>query len=133
MALANPAAIKIDSTWLTDQGRQPVEAAREGRFIEIELASGRIKKYWQGNTKRTFSITWEWLPSTDVNNIDGYAGRDTMRGLLKDSQTTHTLTFNDKDGGNETYTVWVEEYTEALKRRSSEEFFWDVTVSFKEQ
>jgi len=135
MGLGFEPGVKIDggNLWLTDQGRGPVEVAREGRFVEHELASGRIKRQWQGSSKSTFSISWDWLPSNDASTVDGYAARDRIRALLKDSQATHTLTFDDEDGDEETYTVWVEEYIETLKRRTPEDFFWEVTVSFKEQ
>ena len=127
------ATLIAPGTELTDQGRAPIEVAREGRMVEVELANGTIKRYWKGSSKSTLALSWEWLPSSDANTIDGNAARDTIRGLFKDSQILHTLTFNDEYGGSEVYTVWVEEYTETLKRRSPEDYFWDVTVSFKEQ
>jgi len=120
-------------SYLTDQGRAPIEVARDGRMVEVQLGNGKIKRYWKGSSRSTFAISWEWLPSSNVNTIDGGDGRDAIRALFKDSQVLHTLTFNDEYGDSEIYTVWVEEYSETLKRRSQDDYFWDVTVNFKEQ
>ena len=80
-------------------------------------------------------MSWTFLPSEDINTLDGYAGRDTLKAQFKNSGTTHTLLFRDETGGEDSYTVFVSSYEETLTRRdsSSSEFYWDVSMSFEEQ
>ena len=127
------ALIKLDDIELSDHFRAPVSVEREGRMVEVELASGKIKRYWKGSARSTFSISWQWLPSLDESTIDGLAGRDTLRDEFKDSQVTHTLLFRDEDGDEEQYTVWVDSYSEEITRRAGDDFFWTVNLSLREQ
>lgn len=133
MLMPFEALIKLDDIELSDHFRAPVSVEREGRMVEVELASGKIKRYWKGSARSTFSISWQWLPSLDESTIDGLAGRDTLRDEFKDSQVTHTLLFRDEDGDEEQYTVWVDSYSEEITRRAGDDFFWTVNLSLREQ
>lgn len=127
-----PALIKLDDYELTDQGRQPVSVEREGRMIENQLASGKIKKYFK-KVATVFNISWEMLPSNDDSTIDGNLGRDSLNEMFKDSKETHILTYSDQDGNEKVFTVWVDSYNEEVTRRSSEDFLWNVSLSLREQ
>ena len=133
MLMPFEALIKLDDIELSDHFRAPVSVEREGRMVEVELASGKIKRYWKGSARSTFSISWQWLPSLDESTIDGLAGRDTLRDEFKDSQVTHTLLFRDEDGDEEQYTVWVDSYSEEITRRAGDDFFCTVNLSLREQ
>jgi len=41
--------------------------------------------------------------------------------------------FRDEDGAEESYTVWIESYSEELTRRSSDDYFWNVNLTMREQ
>src|SRR4030042_565411 len=132
MALRYASAISLGGIELSDHFRSPVSTDREGRMVEIELASGKIKRYWKGASRSVFTLSWQWLPSLDANTVDDKAGRDTLRTTFKDSQVLHTLIFRDSSGGTETYTVWVDSYSEELTRRDTE-YFWTVNLAVREQ
>jgi hypothetical protein len=132
MALPLSPHLKLGAIELSDHFRAPVSVSREGRLVEVELASGKIKKYFKGNPRSTFDISWQWLPAEDNKTVDGHAGRDTLRFNFKDSKNTHILTFRDEGASSESYTVWVESYTEEVVRRGTI-YFWNVTLTLREQ
>lgn len=129
-----PAAIWIDNTPLTDQGRTPVSIVREERKIENELANGNLRKYIKA-VKRTFSCEWSWLPDYDEQTLDGGAGRLTLKSLIVDDNgQSHILRIYDRSGGMDEYEVFVESYEESLTRRDpvSGLFLWNASVTFRE-
>ena len=127
-----PAAIIIDSSPLTDQGRAPVTKSRDERSVVVELANGTRKRYIKA-VKYTFTTSWSWLPDAAVDTIDGYAARQDMAELFNNGDT-HLLQFYDRNAGWVEHTVFVASYDENLIRRdaSTGGHFWNVTVSFEE-
>jgi hypothetical protein len=125
------AGIKIDSTDLTDEGRGPISRERETREVMVELASGKRKRYTK---KVSVSYTMEWtnIPGSD-NTIDSHAGRNWMAENLKPSNDVHTLTFRHESDDDEEVDVFVTAYSDSLTRRASDEFLWNVSITFEEQ
>jgi len=128
-----PAAIEIDGSPLTDQGRAPISVTREERSTIVELASGGRKRYIKA-VKHKFDMSWVWLPDTSDGTIDGGLGRQKLQQLVGESISTHTLRMYDRNAGWQEYSVFVESYIEVLKRRDATTgtHFWDVTASFLE-
>jgi hypothetical protein len=128
-----PAAVWIDNVPLTDQGRAPIQVARDERYVELELADGTRKRYVKA-VKRTFSIEWLWLPDHDHDTIDGNAARQKIVEMIGDSGDVHTLRFYERNGEWKEYLVFCAGYTETLTRRdpSTGSFFWDIQIEFME-
>lgn len=128
-----PAAIWIDNVQLTDQGRGPVTRARDERFVGVELANGTRKRYVKA-VKRTFSMSWSYIPDDSTCTIDGYAARDTIVSLIGDSEDAHTLRFFYQNGKYEEFTVFVSSYSEDLIKRDPQSgfFLWSLSIGFEE-
>lgn len=126
------ALITLDGIRLTDQGRTPLEVSRDERSIEVELANGDLKKYVKG-VKKTFSMTWAWLPDSDDDTIDGHAARHTIASNFASSGNSHELMLEAEDGFVEMYIVYISSYSETLKRRTPNGAFWDVSLELKEK
>lgn len=129
-----PAAIWIDGHPLTDQGRAPISVSRDERMVENELASGTRKRYVKA-VKKTFSMSWEWLPDNEVDTIDGGWARQKINQYIAESPDGHTLRFFDRNSGWSEHQVFVSSYSEELIRRDphSGTHLWKVTLEFVEQ
>jgi hypothetical protein len=131
MSLRYPALVKLDDDYLTDEGRQPVQERREERSIEVDLASGRKKKYLK-LMARSWSISWEMVPMHDDLTIDGGGGRNEIRAFAHEPGT-HTLTLTDSYNTAENYTVFVTDYTETVTFRRGEGSRYSINLELEEQ
>lgn len=116
----------------TDQGRKLSES-REERAVSVQLASGRTKKYILGE-KHRWSVSWEWMPNSSENTYDGKAGRDLLRPLAY-TGNTYGLIIRNSYNNPQTYTVFIDSYTEEVIYRDNinGEFYYNVTIELMEQ
>jgi hypothetical protein len=114
MAFSN--LVSLGGVEFTDQGRTFDEVWDERR-VENELANGAKRRYKKAS-KRRFTLSWDWLPNSASQTYDGKAGRDSLRSLVY-SGTELTFIYRNQSGSDETYTVFVESYSETLLRRDS--------------
>ena len=129
MALRYPSLVKLNTTTLSDESRQPLQEDRDERSVTVELADGSLKKFIK-SVKHTWSISWEYLPESATYTIDGGAGRNEIHSLVQ-SGNTFTLTLQDGKNTN-TYTVFVDSYSETLEKRR-DVFSYKLNLSLKEQ
>ena len=124
--------MSLDGIEITDHGRTCSEN-REERAVSVQLASGKIKKYVMGE-KKNWTLTWTWLPGSAALTTDGFGGRDSIRALAYGSDT-YTLVIRNSNGIIDTYTVFIEDYSEELVRRDliNSQFFYNVSLTLKEQ
>jgi hypothetical protein len=124
--------LSLNDTEFTDQGRTLSES-REERAVSVQLASGKIKKYVMGEKKR-WSLEWSWLPNSSSMTHDGKAARDQLRAIAYTGNTV-TMLVRNTYGQTDTYTVWVESYSEDVIRRDTVngEFFYNVSIELMEQ
>lgn len=130
MALSN--LVSIGGTEFTDDGRSFSEG-RDERAVSVELASGKIVKYIKAE-KRVFTVSWEFLPQTSAYTSDHKGARNELRSICYTGATT-TVVVRNVIGGSETYTVFVEEYSEAIQRRdpTTGNILYNVNISLREQ
>lgn len=126
------AGISIDGVNITDQGRRGITADRDERSVIVERANGTRVKYVK-KVARTYSTAWEMLPGSDDYTIDGNAARDWLFSNVSQEGETHTVIFRHQSGDSETITAFVTAYSEELVMRRSEDFFWNVSITFEEQ
>jgi len=127
-------AISLGGTELTDDGRTFDENA-DLRMIQNELANGSLRRYVKAN-KRKFSLSWTWMPNTSTVTSDKKGGRDAVRALAYAGTSLTLLVRNIASASStyETYTVFVESYSEKMIRRDTagQIYFYDVTLSLVE-
>jgi hypothetical protein len=132
--MASRNLLTLNGQALTDHGRT-FNDHMDKREVANELANGTIKKYIKGGAyKDIFSVEWDWIPSLAANTFDIYAARDAIRTIAY-LGTTMTLVVANSIGGTETYTVWVEDYTEDLLKRDfvGGDFHWNLKLELREQ
>lgn len=133
----------LDNKPLTNQGRT-LSSDLSMDFIESKNWNNTKSRYYKRQqltnpTRRTFSLTWTYLPSSRYDTVDKRYARDYIKSIASDPDI-HTLKMlnNDSNGSNsytETqYNVFVKDYSENLIRRdlSSEVYFWECSMTLEE-
>ncbi len=130
MALSN--LVSIGGVEFTDEGRTFSES-RDAREVVVELASGKIVKYIKA-MKRSFELSWEWLPQSNAFTIGNKGARNELRPICYTGNTT-TVVIRNAIGGSETYTVFVEDYSEELLRRdpTNGNLLYNISITLREQ
>ena len=132
IAFRYPNLIIINGVGLSDEGRQPIQEERDAREIKVTLASGRIKKYTQGDFKK-WTINWDTISMDALHTVDGQGGRNEIRNNI--AYTSGPLSMQIQDGKNpiEYYTVFVDSYQETLKYRRQDTFYYTIQLVVYEQ
>ena len=133
----------LDNKPLTNQGRT-LSSDLSMDFIESKNWNNTKSRYYKRQqltnpTRRTFSLTWTYLPSSRYDTVDKRYARDYIKSIASDPDV-HTLKMlnNDSDGDDpytETeYNVFVRNYSESLIRRDlvSEVYFWECSMTLEE-
>ena len=133
----------LDDKPLTNQGRT-LSSDLSMDFIESKNWNNTKSRYYKRQqltnpTRRTFSLTWTYLPSSRYDTVDKRYARDYIKSIASDPDV-HTLKMlnNDSDGDDpytETeYNVFVRNYSESLIRRDliSEVYFWECSMTLEE-
>jgi len=133
----------LDNKPLTNQGRT-LASDLSMDFIESKNWNNTKSRYYKRQqltnpTRRTFSLSWTYLPSSRYDTVDKRYARDYIKSIASDPDI-HTLKMlnNDADGNDpytETeYNVFVRDYSESLIRRDliSEVYFWECSMTLEE-
>lgn len=116
MALPKPAGLKLNGNSLTDHSRSPIDIS----FVAIEYS----QRMWNGTrrkrhvaTKATIRATWDMLPNTDVDTVDGNWGFDSMKSFYDSNKGVVTATITFADGTTQDYSVMIEDFSSQLMKR----------------
>jgi hypothetical protein len=125
--------LSINGTQITEHNRKIVTETQQSGS-SIELSRGINRRYIKKN-KKTFKLSFTYLPNGTDKTVDGRAGRDFLKSI---SNTRGTVTVSIKLSpidDFETYTCFVNSYTEKLVRRDIENScsYYDVTIDIGEQ
>lgn len=125
--------LSINGQEITEHNRK-FSVSIEQSAADVELARGIVRKYIRKN-KKTFTLDFKYLPNTTDKTADGRAGRDYLNSI---ANTRGTVTISIKMSPTdefETYTCFVNSYTENLIRRDigSGCSYYDVKIDLGEQ
>lgn len=126
--------ISLGGTELTDDGRS-FDENMDPRIVQNELANGSLRRYNKAQ-KRKFSMSWEYMPNSSTHTSDKKGGRDALRALAFSGNSLTLLVRNIASASStyETYTVFVESYSEKMMRRDvvSSSYLYNVNLSLVE-
>lgn len=125
--------LSINGNEITEHNRK-ISSSIEQSGSDVELSRGKLRRYIRKN-KRTFSLNFTYLPNNTDKTVDGRRGRDYLNSL---SNTRGAVTVSIKispESGFETYTCFINSYSERLVRRdiSSGCNYYDVSIELGEQ
>lgn len=127
-----PALLRLGGVTLTDESRQPLKEDRDERSVDVELASGKIKKYIKG-IRRSWTVSWTNVAMTATDTVDGFGGRNEIRALAQNGGVLE-LIIQDGRNANETYQVYIEAYDDevTMRRGAGDMFRYTVNLALKE-
>jgi hypothetical protein len=108
--------LSLDGEELTEQGRKMTDSVNVNAS-SVELDSGVSRRYIKKN-KRSFTFTWDWLPSLQSNTIDNRKSRDYIKSLVFSARTKILMDIKlDHQEDVESIYVYINDYSEDLIRR----------------
>jgi hypothetical protein len=133
--------ILIDNKAITNHNRD-FGTSIEPIFIENKNWDNYKSRYYKSTARggrRTFDISWSYLPNSKNATVDGNEGRDVISSIAKDPDY-HVLKISNMDAVGTTpdtetsYNVLVKSYSETLVRRdfSSDTYYWDCQITLEE-
>ena len=131
----------IDDKPITNHNRK-FESALEPIFVENKNWTNSRSRYYKSSARsgrKTFSLSWSWLPNSPEFTVDGKKGRDYIKEIASDP-SHHVLKIVNLDESGTTpptetsYNVLVKDYNETLTRRdlSNDVYFWDCSMTLEE-
>lgn len=134
MSWKDNAIMRWDGDKISDHNRSPLSIEVNRIERSSRMVDGTMRKYVIGQ-KRTFSCSWENLPSvSDATSgpVDfGLSGTD-MQSFSNSSDEPFTLTLSDGQTNEETYFVYLQEFSYEIVKRGATVDLWNVTVSLEE-
>ena len=133
--------VLLDGKPLTIHNRK-LDMAVDQIFTETVNWTNRKTRYYKSNSRagrRTFNMSWSWLPNSINYTVDGNSGRDFIKKVAEDPRH-HVLKIINMDETGTTpysetsYNVLVKDYNETLIRRDipNDVYFWDCSMSLEE-
>ena len=131
----------LDESPITNHNRT-IDMSIEPIFTEVKNWNNRSSRYYKSSSRaarRTFNLSWSWLPNSNSSTVDGKKGRDFIKNIASDPRSHVLKIINLDDSGTTPYTetsynVLVKDYSETLIRRDIENgvYFWDCSISLEE-
>lgn len=116
---------------ITDHNRSEINIDNERIEDSKRMANGTLRKYVVAD-KRKISTSWENLPATTANTVDGFWGGRDMRAFYLANAGEFDLTLNYGDGTTETITVVFTSFNHSVDKRSDFDDLWSVDVEMEE-
>ena len=128
---------------LSDHNRQPLSISYEMIEKSQRTANGTLRKYVVA-TKRTFSTSWEMLPSVSSSTVDGYMGAHALKKFYEDN-FDNSFVLNVYAGGissptqpkatataTVSTTAFISNFDATIVKRLGGIDYWNVSISFVE-
>jgi len=129
----------LDDKPLTEHNRTFASSINPSFIETTNWKNSRNRYYKKSSGRKTFSITWSYVPNNRENTVDLKFGRDMINRIANDPDI-HTLRYLniDSDGtdpySEEQVDVVVKNYSEKLVRRDidNDVYFWDCALELEE-
>lgn len=125
--------LSINGQEITEHNRQ-ISTSIQQASSQMELARGVSRRYIRKN-KKSFNLSFKYLPNNTDKTVDGRRGRDYLLSMANTRGTvTVTIKLSPTDEF-ETYTCFINSYSEKLVRRDigSGCSYYDISMELSEQ
>jgi hypothetical protein len=131
----------LDGKPLTAHNRS-FEVSLSPSFIENTNWNNKKNRYYKRSSesgRKTFSLSWKYLPNSKEYAVDGRYSRDFIQGIADDPDVHVLKVINQDESGltpptETSYNVFVKSYSEKLIRRHIEEevYFFDCSITLEQ-
>ena len=123
---------------ISDHNRAPIDIEFERIGSDHQTADGTLRR-WTVAKKRTFSTSWEMLPSTNTKSAQGgmttadlgWAG-ESMENFYNTTDGAFQVQFRRGDGTTETVTCMITDFSKSVVKRGPRVDFWNLSVTLRE-
>lgn len=125
--------IVMDGEEITEHGRSTsISTIQSGS--DVELNRGITKRYVKKN-KKSFNISFKYLPNSHEKTVDGRKGRDYLVSLVNKRNSILLKIKLDPSEGYREYECYINSYNETLIRRDipSQCAYYDVSMEIEER
>jgi len=101
--------------------------------VDVELITGSKRRFVK-DSKKTFSLSFSYLPDKDAVTVDTRSGRNTLLNFVNKRDLCTLEVEMEPGAGLSSYEVYVESYNEKAVRRdfNSQCTYYDIQMSFVE-
>lgn len=131
MTFVRPRLLRVNGSALTDHNRQPVSVDPQRIETRQRMANGTMRRYFVAD-KRTFSVTWNDLPTLDAQTVDGFFGAASIENLYNTQTGAVTLGISPASGAEVNYTCMITSFNKTISKRYSDRELWTVSMTFEE-
>ncbi len=120
-----------DNLKVSDHGRSPLEVSPEKIERKDRMVRGTMRKYHVA-TKRTWSTSWDMLPTLSAEVVDGGMTGPEMKDFYDSTTGPFTITFRDGQGNQTTAQAMFVDFSHTVEKRGFVNDFWNVNVTLEE-
>jgi hypothetical protein len=131
LTFVRPALLAVNGTKLSDHNRSELGIDVERIETKHRMANGTMRKYVVAD-KRTFTVSWEQLPTITSQTVDGFMGAAALETFYNTTPGAFTLTVANKDGSTTPYTVMFTDFTKNVVKRWATYELWNVNITMEE-
>ena len=118
-------------TKVSDHNRAPLEVSYERIETKKRMVRGTLRKYVV-TQKRTFSTSWENLPTQVVEVVDAGMTGPAMEAFNIANKGAFTMTLRNGLGETEDVTVMISDFSKEIVKRGNTVDLWNVSVQLEE-
>lgn len=131
LTFARPRLITFAGNNITDHNRTPLGTSVERIETKNRMANGIARKYWVAD-KRTFTTSWDMLPTVDTQTVDGFHGAQWIRDFYLANQGAFTLGVTNQDLSVASYSVMFTAFDYNVQKRWKTLELWSVNLTMEE-
>jgi hypothetical protein len=131
LEFALPAAIEINSRFLTDHNRSEISINNERIVDDVRTQFGELRRYYRADKKK-FSMSWDMLPQGFEDTVDGNLGAEDMIEFFESITGAADLVVYYDFGDEKEYKVVITSFSATLKKRWSPYRFYEVSLEMEE-
>lgn len=130
MPLLRPQLITFNGNPVTDHNRSELDVGIEAIEEDRRMADGSLRRYYVAR-KRSFSMSWDMLPTEDSETVDGYWGGNSIETFYNLNTGSFTLGVTNKNETVTNYTVVFKDYSRNVQKRW-DVHFWNISIRLEE-
>lgn len=125
-------AVSFNNNAVTEHNRSALEISYESFEGSNRMSDATLRKYVIGR-KRSWSVSWENLPSIDAKTVDGKWGANSLINFWETTPGAFTLKVKYGDGKPDlTVTVVMSDFSASLVKRSVGYDMYSVSLKLEE-
>lgn len=131
LTFPKPELMVFNDLSISDHNRSELSVDVERIETSKRMANGTMRKYVVID-KRSFSVSWNDLPSESAWTVDGFAGAHAIEQFYYDNQGVFTLYLSYNNQSDSVVPVMFTDFSKTLNKRAKNFAFYNVSLTMEE-